>query len=1104
MTAHSQASAPRHPSRRLACGCALAVSALLFLAIAGSSAAAEETHFFDATLSLTGDCTTNLLDSVADPGLCPMPPGVAGVDHPTASISFPRSVTTDEYGNLYVVSGGSEGPGGPAHGTDARIDIFDPSGHYLNDIPLVGAAAVAVDAEGHLYVFDESAEERPSRLLRFDPTTYNPAASEIEYANPPIVLQEGGKNGSKIFFWHGIAVDSDGHLYVTFENRIAEYGSAAEGNELLTTIGEGVLSESRWVAIDRGNGNIYATHTLVVPPGTPSRSAIKVFDGEDPKHPLIRTIDGSTTPAGEFTTGSGLNSVAVDASTHHVFVDDRRAETPNKPVYELTETGEYVSTIEHNFAYVLASQIAIDNGAHSPNSGFARGPNGGYLFVPSGASVHAHLYAFQPKPVPKAPKVEAVSFRGVTEDEAELRAKINPEGVQTHYAIQYTTQQRYDEEGFVGALLAGEANLAPSAEGKEVSAPVSGLTPGESYRFRAVAENECEAGGCTGEREGSFTTFVTPPPAPACPNAALRAGPSAALPDCRAYELVTPVNTNGRSPLTIGAGFSGQWFGMPTASPDGARLNFRIEGGSIPGFEAAGGPYGDVYLASRSASGWLTESASPNGAQSAAPQSGGTSADQLYHVWTSCCGVGSLEVEGDSANYLRYPDGSFQLIGQGSIGAEPKARPMALADGGAHLILDSAVQLEPDAPPSGTRAIYDRGADGALRVVSLLPEDLTPAAGQHASHLGASADLSAVAFKLGDVASSPIYLRVNNAKTLVADPGPEGTFAGLSADGRYLFYLSGGDLFRFDASSEETAQVTASGDATVVNVPAAGTSAYFASPSVLTEEANPLGEQAEEGEENLYFWDGAVTRFIATLTATDLAGEKLANGIQHDGLGFWVPSLSLGFLGRDPSQSTAGGQTLLFESRAAIGDYESAGKAEIYRYQAAEGTLLCLSCDPTQAPAGANTTLTAMGGADGAASPISQYSLVSNLSPDGRRAFFQSPERLVLKDTDNLQDVYEWEEQGVGSCSQQGGCLYLISTGRNARDSYLFGASRSGDDVFIASSDLLAGGDTDETPSIYDARVNGGFAPPFSTAAECLGEACQPAATAPDDPTPAS
>ena len=156
---------------------------------------------------------------------------------------------------------------------------------------------------------------------------------------------------------------------------------------------------------------------------------------------------------------------------------------------------------------------------------------------------------------------------------------------------------------------------------------------------------------------------------------------------------------------------------------------------------------------------------------------------------------------------------------------------------------------------------------------------------------------------------------MNNAKTLVADPGPEGTFAGLSADGRYLFYLSGGDLFRFDASSEETAQVTASGDATVVNVPAAGTSAYFASPSVLTEEANPLGEQAEEGEENLYFWDGAVTRFIATLTATDLAGEKLANGIQHDGLGFWVPSLSWGSSAATPPRAPLAGK-LCCSSRA--------------------------------------------------------------------------------------------------------------------------------------------------------------------------------------------
>jgi hypothetical protein len=99
--------------------------------------------------------------------------------------------------------------------------------------------------------------------------------------------------------------------------------------------------------------------------------------------------------------------------------------------------------------------------------------------------------------------------------------------------------------------------------------------------------------------------------------------------------------------------------------------------------------------------------------------------------------------------------------------------------------------------------------------------------------------------------------------------------------------------------------------------------------------------------------------------------------------------------------------------------------------------------------------------------------------------------------------VYEWEADGVGGCRVERGCVYLISSGRSAAASYLYAVNDSGADVFIETSDLLTGEDSEEAPSIYDARENGGFAPP-TVAGECLGEGCQPAAPTLIDATPAS
>jgi hypothetical protein len=381
-------------------------------------------------------------------------------------------------------------------------------------------------------------------------------------------------------------------------------------------------------------------------------------------------------------------------------------------------------------------------------------------------------------------------------------------------------------------------------------------------------------------------------------------------------------------------------------------------------------------------------------------------------------------------------------------------------------------------------------------VVSLLPGEVTPAAGENAEYQGASADGSAVAFDFGK--AKPLYLRVDNTETLIGGPAVS-QFAGLSAEGRYLFYRSAGNLFRFDSEEGETLQITGTGDITPTIVSAQGTAAYFLSPSTIGAEPGPNGSEPQTGEENLYHWDGEEVRFVAAVTEKDASGDKTQSGGFEGGLGLWLDNVGEGDTSRVSARTSADGSVLLFESRADLDSFESAGKAQIYRYDSLAGTLACLSCDPTQALPTSDARLIAPEYAgERVIDPLTQ---VPNLSPDGRRAFFESSERLLPSDNDGVQDVYEWEAEGKGSCADPGGCLFLISSGQSARPNYIFGVSESGDDVFIHSSDLLVAEDGDETPSIYDARVLGGFAEP-NPSAECLGDACQPSVSTPGDPTP--
>jgi hypothetical protein len=446
-----------------------------------------------------------------------------------------------------------------------------------------------------------------------------------------------------------------------------------------------------------------------------------------------------------------------------------------------------------------------------------------------------------------------------------------------------------------------------------------------------------------------------------------------------------------------------------------------------------------------------------------------------------------------NTEYLHYPDGHSEYVAHGTLGHDPLPEIERISAGGGHIIFDSRVRLEEDAPIEGS-AVYDRTSDGVTHVVSLLPGNQTTSQPAHES--GSSSDGRGIAW----ASSGALYLRYNNEETFKITEGNFGTYA-VADSGKRVIYGEEGKLLAFDLEAGVIPFVS-SGNPTVVNLSRDGTTAYFVSTSKLTSTPNPVGDKPKGGQENLYLSREGAIKFLGTVTERDVVGEVTTNG-SFDGLGLWAKYnriRTMGAVPRAPSRISQDGKVLLFESRASLTGYENDGKAEIYRYDEADNTLDCLSCNPTGLPASADASLQSVLQDGLGPEPVGEFDQIENLSSDGRRAIFQSPEALVAGDVDGLQDVYEWEAPGVGTCADPQGCVSLLSSGHSSADDYLYGTSESGDDVFIQTADrLVPERDPDETRSIYDARVGGGFAS-TTQSAECLGEACQPTAVPPERP----
>jgi hypothetical protein len=326
------------------------------------------------------------------------------------------------------------------------------------------------------------------------------------------------------------------------------------------------------------------------------------------------------------------------------------------------------------------------------------------------------------------------------------------------------------------------------------------------------------------------------------------------------------------------------------------------------------------------------------------------------------------------------------------------------------------------------------------------------------------------------------------------------------------------------------------GSADVLNVVAGvaedGSSAYFVANGVLAPGAKP-GDCVHQFQEpaspdatcNLYRWHEGTISFIAALSNEDSGDWGSLKGSGRQGANV-EPRPDLADL---TARVSPDGEYLAFMSQQSLTGYDNhdanepaVRDQEVYLYHAGTGLLTCVSCNPNGPSTGVlDTPLAGEGigllvdrrqdwlgeylagsvpgwtplGIDGA---VHQPRYLSNSG----RLFFESPDQLVPQASNGKEDVYEYEPDQVGSCTEPQGCVSLISSGSAQQESAFVEASENGDSAFFVTAQPLVAADRDTNYELYDARVCTTSSPCLTSEESSLrpcgsSRSCKPGSTPP-------
>jgi DNA-binding beta-propeller fold protein YncE len=1014
---------------------------------------------------------------------------------PQGSFSGPFQVRVDPIaGDVWVVDSGHD-----------VVDEFEPEEggkkhRYLRQIdasvleePLSGLQDVAVGSEGDVFVAGSNGS-------RFQIDTFN-ALGEFQFVldanNATSVAVDAATTPNTVY-----ALDEGRKIGVyeatSFSGVPLEQFSAPGEHELQDL---GVASSTHTVyATDYGDGQVDVFAPVIVLPTPVTGVASEVL-------PNSVTLNGTVSPEG------------VELS---------------ECVFEYGESESYGNTVacEESTSTIGAGSTPV--AVHAKVSSLQIGT--GYHFrLKAVNATGSELGSDASFATPPPPSIHAEATINQTATTADLTAKIDPNGADTAYCVEYGTTTSYGS-----SVPTPDKDIGAGSSDVPVAQTISGLSVNTTYHWRLVARS---AAGTVTSVDHTFVYDTT----------------GAGLPDGRAYEMVTPPAKNGSQ---IGNVFNGL---QPKFAEDGGRFilpTVQCLGGAVS-CPALRERTGTPFAFTRTSGGWVTTPLAPPATQF------NTNTNLLFNA-DSGSALFSVPTApmGEDDFYTRQADGSFVNVGPmyppslGELGPAETALhrsqgPWATADL-SHVVYVASGGIWPfDETSSGSISLLEYvgsghaapvlvGVSGSPGSTDLISDCGTSLAEESASAL--SADGRTVYFKAFrcssgsrvnagvEVPANELYARVDQARTILisgrspldctgvclSSPPSDAAFEGASADGSKAFFtstqqltdganedgegtaasrgcsLAGGvngcNLYEYDSANPPGHNLLAVSACEVggceprvqgtMAISRDGSHVYFIAGGVLTGRANDRGQVAQGGVDNLYVFerdasypDGRVS-FIATLPGNEVSEW------QHGGVA--------------EANVTPDGRFLVFTSAGLLtaDDTRTDGALQVFRYDAQSGALVRVSIGEGGFNDNGNV------GVDGDAIIVKASQAFGEsgawrsdptMSHDGSFVFFQSPLGLTPGALNDVQidpnrknafgeplppvyaeNVYEWHA----------GHVYLISDGRDTSAAPILGAhgasfssvellgsDATGANVFFSTADRLVAQDTDTQSDLYDARV---------------------------------